>query len=148
MQAHEPPNTESKQTTKTKHKQVVADQIRLDWPEAIIYMNEAPDIAMCNYRKDNTTVFAEDECLPQNIDWFGFDFYASDSASWAAVEETYASHIYPRLSRTDQRVVPVTTGYAEGNFTAAERADIDAFCTVSGSVTFMLFHRLPFEKCV
>lgn len=88
----------------------IADGIRLDWPAAIIYANEAPDIAMCNYRKDNTTVFAPNQCLPVNIDWFGFDFYASDSSSWTAVEEAYASHVYPRLARTDQRVVPVTLG--------------------------------------
>ena len=37
-------------------------ELRLSWPSAIIYANEAPDIAMCNYRKDNTTVFAEGEC--------------------------------------------------------------------------------------
>jgi hypothetical protein len=24
---------------------------------------------MCNYRKDNTSVFEEDECVPANVDW-------------------------------------------------------------------------------
>lgn len=53
----------------------VADALRLAFPTGIVYMNEAPDIAMCNFRKDNTTIFAVDECLPNNVDWFGFDFY-------------------------------------------------------------------------
>ena len=42
----------------------IADLVRLDWPEAIIFVNEAPDIGMCNYRKDNTSVFETDECVP------------------------------------------------------------------------------------
>ena len=62
----------------------IADEVRLSWPSAIIYSNEAPDIAMCNYRKDNTTVFADGECLPSNVDWFGFDFYQHDATSWEA----------------------------------------------------------------
>ena len=65
----------------------IADLIRTAWPEAVIYMNEAPDIAMCNYDKQNRTVFAEGQCLPQNVDWFGWDFYSQDSTSWTAFEE-------------------------------------------------------------
>ena len=58
--------------------------------EAIIYENEAPDVAMCNYRKDNTTIWEEDECVPQNLDWFGFDFYAHDSSVWTGPREGIA----------------------------------------------------------
>ena len=32
---------------------LIADLIRLSWPEAIIYMNDAPDPASCNYDKQN-----------------------------------------------------------------------------------------------
>ena len=56
-------------------------------------MNEAPDVAMCNYRKDNTTIFAQDECLPQNVDWFGYDFYQDDSLSWTV----RACALHPRI---------------------------------------------------
>ena len=63
-------------------------------------MNEAPDVAMCNYRKDNTTVFAENQCIPQNVDWFGFDFYSYDSTSWrvssARVEKLGFKTIFQR----------------------------------------------------
>ena len=55
-------------------------------------MNEAPDIAMCNYRKDNTSVFAKGECLPQNVDWFGFDFYSDDSTSWTVRTVVWVSN--------------------------------------------------------
>jgi len=83
---------------------------------------------MCNYRKDNTTVFKDKECLPVNVDWFGFDFYQHDSVSWTGARQAYAEHVYPRLPRVDQRVVPVSLGYDEGNLTADEAADLDSFC--------------------
>lgn len=106
----------------------IADLIRTTWPSAIIYMNEAPDVAMCNYRKDNTTVFSKYQCLPQNVDWFGFDFYASDSTSWTASKEAFRTHVYPRLSRYDQRVVPTSLGYSDGSLDVSHAASLDAFC--------------------
>ena len=68
---------------------LIADQIRRDFPTAIIYMNEAPDVLMCGYSKQNMTLFKEDECIPQNVDWIGFDFYHGDASSWIDVEEAY-----------------------------------------------------------
>ena len=106
----------------------IADLVRADWPEAIIYMNEAPDVAMCNYRKDNTTVFEDAQCLPQNVDWFGFDFYSQDSLSWTGAREAFQTHIYPRLSRADQRVVPTSLGYSDGSLDVAQAASLDTFC--------------------
>eukprot|EP00041_Stephanoeca_diplocostata_P008127 m.117606 g.117606 ORF g.117606 m.117606 type:complete len:375 (-) comp17185_c0_seq1:173-1297(-) len=108
---------------------LIADLIRIDWPRAIIYMNEAPDVAMCNYRKDNTTIFEVDQCIPQNIDWFGFDFYSSEAVSWSGPEYTYTTAVYPRFSRTDQRSVPVSLGYQDGNLSADEANALDTFCT-------------------
>ena len=107
---------------------IIADLIRTDWPSAIIYMNEAPDVAMCNYRKDNTTVFGEAQCLPQNVDWFGFDFYSQDSISWTASIEAFQTHVYPRLSRADQRVVPTSLGYSDGSLDVSQASSLDAFC--------------------
>ena len=79
---------------------LICDLIKSDWPEAIIYENEAPDVAMCNFRKDNTTIWEEDECMPQNLDWFGFDFYSLDSSLWTAPIEAYQTMVYPRFSRS------------------------------------------------
>lgn len=84
--------------------------------------------ARCNYRKDNTTVFQDSQCLPINVDWFGFDFYAHDSVSWTGPRQAYQEHVYPRLSRVDQRVVPVSLGYSGDNLTAPEAAQLDSFC--------------------
>ena len=117
---------------------LVADQIRGDFPAAIIYMNEAPDVAMCGYSKANVTLFADGECLPQNVDWFGFDFYHQDPSSWLDAREAYRHHVYPRFSRPDQRVVPVSLGYQEGNLTAAEAASLDAFCA-ENAIEFLKF---------
>eukprot|EP00040_Diaphanoeca_grandis_P022815 m.123281 g.123281 ORF g.123281 m.123281 type:complete len:371 (+) comp28977_c0_seq1:172-1284(+) len=102
---------------------LIADEIRRTWPRAIIFMNEAPDIAMCNMRKDNTSVFKDDECVPTNVDWFGFDFYQTDSVSWTASHEAFNTILYPRFSRTSQRFLPTTMGH----FPDASNKT-DAFC--------------------
>eukprot|EP00945_MAST-04E_sp_MAST-4E-sp1_P008905 g8905.t1 len=114
----------------------IADLIRTDWPEATIYMNEAPDIAACGMDKQNRTVFSENECFPQNVDWFGFDFYSHDSSSWRVPETTYKYRIYPRLSRPDQRVVPVSGGWSSGSLTRQEALDLDEFCTNNARAFF------------
>ena len=106
----------------------IADLIRTTWPDAVIYMNEAPDIAMCNYDKQNRTVFKPGQCLPQNVDWFGWDFYEQDSTSWTAFREAAHGLVYPRMSRPDQRLVATSLGYSDGSLTAAEADTLDAFC--------------------
>ena len=115
---------------------LIADLIRLSWPEAIIYMNDAPDPASCNYDKQNRTVFAENECLPVNVDWFGFDFYSQDSSSWMVQEQAYKNMVYPRLSRSDQRVVPVSGGWSSGSLTAMQAKALDTFCTTNAREFF------------
>lgn len=89
---------------KVSEVKLIVDLIREDWPSAIIYENEAPDVAMCNYRKDNTTIWEDGECMPSNLDWFGFDYYAHDSSVWSGPREAYTSMVYPRFSRADQKV--------------------------------------------
>ena len=89
---------------KVSEVKLIVDLIREDWPSAIIYENEAPDVAMCNYRKDNTTIWEDGECMPSNLDWFGFDFYAHDSSVWSGPREAYTTMVYPRFGRPDQKV--------------------------------------------
>ena len=116
----------------------VADLIRTDWPSAVIYMNEAPDVAMCNYRKDNTTVFAEGECLPSNVDWFGFDFYQHDATSWEAARYAYENFVFPRFARADQRAAPVSLGYSDGDLDVADAATLDEFCATNARQFFQM----------
>ena len=47
--------------------------IRADWPEAVLYINEAQDLLMCNFNRLNETFFGEGECWPEELDWLGFD---------------------------------------------------------------------------
>ena len=54
----------------------VTDMIKADWPEAIIYINEAQDVANCNFNRLGEPIFAEGECFPESLDWFGYDYVA------------------------------------------------------------------------
>ena len=87
-------------------------------------------MVMCNYNKQNQTVLADGECLPTNVDWFGWDFYAGDSTSWSTVREAYETQVYPRFSRSGQRAVPVSLG-STGSLTAAQAETFDAFCSLN-----------------
>ena len=51
-----------------------------------------------------------------------------------AVEEANANSVFPRMSRPDQRVVPTSLGYADGNFSQQEVAAWDNVCTRNGKV--------------
>jgi hypothetical protein len=73
-----------------------------------------------------------------NIDWFGFDFYHADSSSWTGAREAYNAYVYPRLSRRDQRVVPVSLGYNAANLSAQEVSSLDTFCAENAR-HFLLF---------
>ena len=59
---------------------LMADLIRSDWPDAVIYMNEAPDVAMCNYNKQNLTVFQDDGEIVDQI-FFALLLSSSSSSS-------------------------------------------------------------------
>ena len=47
--------------------------IRRDWPEAVLYINEAQDLLMCNFNRLNETFFPDGACWPEELDWLGFD---------------------------------------------------------------------------
>jgi len=107
----------------------ITNLIRLDWPEAIIYLNEAPDVALCNFNRLNETVFGEDECLPPNLDWFGYDLYSLDNQSWTTFHDGTYKYVYPKMG-THQQLVPVTMSFAsikqpDNNWTLAQ---YDDFC--------------------
>ena len=55
------------------------------------------------------------------MDWFGYDFYSSDSTSWAGAYEAYQNNIFSRFGRPDQRVVPTT-------LSNTMTAEADDFC--------------------
>lgn len=117
----------------------IAQTIREDWPNAIIYINDAQDVYMCNFNRLNETVFQEGECFPSDVDLFGFDYYAYvtgacvfvrfvdaqccalhvgyacntryDASSFQDSYNTFTQNVYPRMW-SHQHVVPVTETFA------------------------------------
>merc|ERR1711988_803429 len=53
----------------------IAQLIRRDWPTALVYVNEAQDLFMCNHNRLNETFFGDSDCWPEDLDWLGFDIY-------------------------------------------------------------------------
>lgn len=107
---------------------LIADRIRADWPQAIIYQNEAPDTVMCGFNKLNETILQQDDCLPTNLDLFSFDFYDQSwyNSTWASAQEALLGMVWPRFTRASQRSIHVTTGWTDdphANLTA-----IDDYC--------------------
>jgi hypothetical protein len=109
----------------------MADRIKSDWPEAIIYQNEAPGIGDCNYNRMNETVFTEAEpMIPKSVDWWGYDAYSFTNESWEQPIEAYKRNVFPRL-HAHQRVVHVTTAFADPGYGESPNetaTEIDAFC--------------------
>lgn len=56
---------------------VLTDTIKADWPEAILFINEAQDVILCGFNRLNESLFTVDgpQCWPKNLDWVGFDLY-------------------------------------------------------------------------
>jgi hypothetical protein len=62
-----------------------------------------------------------------------------DSVSWEAAREAYDAFVFPRYGRPDQRAVPVSLGYdGRTNLTAAEAAELDAFCATNAREFFAM----------
>ena len=65
--------------------------IRRDWPEAVLYINEAQDLLMCNFNRLNETFFPDGTCWPEELDWLGFDICTLPPTKFvAAVSATTA----------------------------------------------------------
>jgi len=111
------------------------DAIKQLWPDAIIYINESQDIANCNFNRLGEPFFAEGECLPETLDWFGYDYYdyahtLGPESGWQVQRDGMTHMIYPRLPRADQRVVPTTLGFFPhvDPKNATQMAEVDAYC--------------------
>lgn len=53
----------------------IASYIKQTWPGAVVYMNEAQDVVHCNFNRLGDAAFAPGECVPEAVDWFGYDYY-------------------------------------------------------------------------
>eukprot|EP00038_Savillea_parva_P014376 m.215514 g.215514 ORF g.215514 m.215514 type:complete len:344 (-) comp27917_c0_seq1:112-1143(-) len=117
----------------------VAHLIRRDWPEAIIYINEAQDVFMCNFNRLNETIFEDGECIPREVTWFGFDIYAYNvSVAYGASREAIETNLFSRMRR-GQYVIPTTDGFGghdggfDQNWTLAQ---YDRLCQANAEAWF------------
>ena len=103
-----------------KNLTTITDMIKTDWPEAIIYVNEAQDVIHCNFNRLGNPIFEGDECFPETLDWYGYDYYCTipgcvnpygDGGGWNVQHDGMVNLVYPRLPRKDQKVVPTTLGF-------------------------------------
>jgi hypothetical protein len=117
----------------------VTDMIKRDWPLGITYINEAQDAANCNFNRLGDTIIGPDECLPDTLDWYGYDYYCTIpgctqaygvNSGWQVARDGMTNMIYPKLPRKEQRVVPTTLGflYATNPMNSSMLARMDAYC--------------------
>ena len=113
--------------------------IRRDWPEAVLYINEAQDLLMCNFNRLNETFFGARECWPPELDWLGFDIYGFDrGAAFDAPRRAYDWNLFDRMSSDAQYAVQTTVGFG-GHDAATEGwtlADYDDFCAANAALWF------------
>ena len=52
-------------------------QMKHDWPESLLFINEAQDAILCGFNRLNETLFPPEgpQCWPPALDWVGFDLY-------------------------------------------------------------------------
>jgi hypothetical protein len=99
----------------------VTDLIKADWPTGIVFINEAQDVANCGFNRLGAPIFADGECFPDTLDWFGYDYYctipgcAGDpygaDSGWEVARDGMKHMVYPHLARPGQRVVPTALGF-------------------------------------
>ena len=55
----------------------LTDQMKHDWPESLLFINEAQDAILCGFNRLNETLFPPEgpQCWPPALDWVGFDLY-------------------------------------------------------------------------
>ena len=80
----------------------VTDLIKKDCPHCVTFINEAQDLAVCNYNRLNGTWAQPTQCLPKSLDWFGYDYYDYDgtfgnNSGWEVMRKGNKEQLYPRL---------------------------------------------------
>ena len=105
----------------------VTDQIKSDCPSCITFINEAQDVAVCNFNRMNGTWAENGQCLPKSLDWFGFDYYDGsfsygENSGWEVQRRAFEEQIYPRL-HPHQRIIPTCISFFDRSAITREKAD-------------------------
>ena len=91
---------------------IAAETVKHDWPEAIVYWNEAWDPVVNNdtYPQQASALHA----VPDAIDWISLDFYRQDATAWSTPEEAYTTSVYPKM-KPHQRALQVPQAFGRTN---------------------------------
>ena len=95
--------------------------IRASWPAAILFINEAQDLALCGMNRLNESLFDDSgdgpQCWPPDLDWIGFDLYdmtvADGGTAFSQLNVSrrgVEDYVYPRFA-SHHRIVPTTLGF-------------------------------------
>jgi hypothetical protein len=91
----------------------VTDMIKRDCPDCIIYINEAQDTTNCNFNRLGDPIFADGECFPDTLDWWGYDYYCTipgctdaygAESGWEVQRDGMQTMVYPRLTRPEHSI--------------------------------------------
>ena len=125
--------------TSMQNLSTVSELIKRDWPEAVVYINEAQDVVHCNFNRLGDPIFEDGQCWPESVDWVGYDYYCTipsctgaygAAAGWNVQRDGMQTMVYPRLPREDQRVVPTPLGFfwKTSPFNQSILNAMDAYC--------------------
>lgn len=122
------------------------ERIRRDWPEAVLYINEAQDLLMCNFNRLNETFFHAGDCWPKELDWLGFDIYGFETqTTYQAARDAHEWNLFPRMSHPRQFIIQTTVGHG-GHTPDTETwtvKDYDDFCVRNAELWFEYAEQEP-----
>uniref|UniRef100_A0A7S3AJ16 Uncharacterized protein n=1 Tax=Haptolina ericina TaxID=156174 RepID=A0A7S3AJ16_9EUKA len=127
----------------------MTDLIKTDWPDAITMISEAQDLVHCNWNRLGEPFFGDDDCFPDTLDWFAYDYYCTAfsardcpdpygvNSGWEVQQDGMVHRVYPKMARATQRAIPTTLGffYNNSNTTAADIEKMDNYCVFSAQRT-------------
>lgn len=92
-----------------------ADAVKYDWPDAIVYWNEAwgPVVENVTWAKTHSNLTAL-RSVPNAIDWISLDYYRDDSTAWTVPEAAYPASVYPKM-KPHQRALLVPQAFGRKN---------------------------------
>lgn len=93
--------------------------IRASWPTALLFINEAQDLALCGFNRLNESLWSDDgpQCWPSDLDWVGFDLYDNTVADGGTAFSQFnvsrrgvEDYLYPRFA-SHHKIVPTSLGF-------------------------------------
>ena len=102
---------------------IAASTVKEDWPEAVVYWNEAWDPVVNNNTYPNSASALN--AVPDAIDWISLDFYREDATAWTTPEQAYRTELYPKM-KAHQRALQVPQAFGRTNDVCGIRCYMNA----------------------